>query len=129
MKRPTTVRVITRDLYDAVLFYLDGVITDTASFHATCWKQMLDEYLQNRARERGEPFKPFDVTTDYLHYVDGKQRSDGVRDFLKSRGIALPERSADDEPSADTGSGLGNPKSGGVPGKRQAHPAAAPPGI
>jgi len=102
--------VITRDLYDAVLFDLDGVITDTASLHATCWKQMFDDYLQNRAKDSGEPFKPFDVTKDYLLYVDGKPRFDGVRDFLRSRGIVLPEGSVDDEPSANTVGGLGNRK-------------------
>jgi len=110
MKRPTSAQVITRDLYDAVLFDLDGVITDTANLHAACWKQMFDDYLQNRARQRGEEFKPFDLATDYLLYVDGKQRFDGVRDFLKSRGIGLPDGSVDDPPSANTVGGLGNRK-------------------
>src|SRR5882724_2605608 len=82
---------ITRDQYDAVLFDLDGVITDTANMHAACWKQMFDEYLQKRAVERGEPFYPFELATDYRLYVDGKPRFDGVRDFLTSRGIQLPE--------------------------------------
>jgi beta-phosphoglucomutase family hydrolase len=110
MKPPTSGGVITRDLYDAVLFDLDGVITDTANIHAKCWKQVFDDYLQNRARQRGEEFKPFDLATDYLLYVDGKQRFDGVRDFLKSRGIALPEGRIDDPPGADTVGGLGNRK-------------------
>jgi beta-phosphoglucomutase family hydrolase len=110
MKRPKSARAITRDLYDAVLFDLDGVITDTANLHASCWKQMFDGYLQNRASQRGEEFKPFDLATDYLRYVDGKQRFDGVRDFLKSRGIRLPEGNIDDPPSADTVGGLGNRK-------------------
>ena len=110
MERPITARVITHDLYDAVLFDLDGVITDTAGLHAACWKRMFDDYLWNRANQRGEPFKPFDVTTDYLLFVDGKQRFDGVRDFLKSRGIGLPEGSVDDPPAADTVGGLGNRK-------------------
>jgi beta-phosphoglucomutase family hydrolase len=108
MQRPT--RVITRDLYDAVLLDLDGVITDTANLHAACWKQMFDDFLQNRARERGEEFKPFDLAMDYRLYVDGKQRFDGVRDFLKSRGVRLPEGSIDDPPSADSVGGLGNRK-------------------
>src|SRR5215472_14799729 len=73
-------RAITRDRYDAVLFDLDGVITDTASLHAACWKQMFDEYLQKRATQSGEAFRPFDLTTDYRLYVDGKPRFDGVRD-------------------------------------------------
>jgi beta-phosphoglucomutase-like phosphatase (HAD superfamily) len=83
--------VITRDLYDAVLLDLDGVITDTANLHAACWKQMFDEYLQKRAAQRDETFRPFDLTTDYLLYVDGKPRFDGVRAFLASRAIQLPD--------------------------------------
>jgi beta-phosphoglucomutase-like phosphatase (HAD superfamily) len=101
---------ITRDQYDAVLFDLDGVITDTANMHAACWKQMFDAYLQKRATERGEPFRPFDLATDYRLYVDGKPRFDGVRDFLTSRGIQLPEGSPDDPPQAETVGGLGNRK-------------------
>ncbi|HEX6508922.1 MAG TPA: beta-phosphoglucomutase family hydrolase [Chloroflexota bacterium] len=101
---------ITRDQYDAVLLDLDGVITDTASVHAACWKQMFDEYLQKRAAQRGEAFRPFDIATDYRLYVDGKPRYDGVRDFLTSRGIQLPEGRPDDPPEAETVDGLGNRK-------------------
>ena len=101
---------ITRDQYDAVLLDLDGVITDTASIHAACWKQMFDEYLQKRAMQRGEAFRPFDPATDYRLYVDGKPRFDGVRDFLTSRGIQLPEGSPHDPPEAETVGGLGNRK-------------------
>jgi beta-phosphoglucomutase family hydrolase len=101
---------ITRDQYDAVLLDLDGVITDTATIHATCWKQMFDAYLQQRAVERSEPFRPFEIATDYRLYVDGKPRFDGVRDFLISRGIHLPEGTPDDPPQADTVGGLGNRK-------------------
>src|SRR6516164_11336914 len=110
MGQPKSRSVINRDQYDAVLLDLDGVITDTANLHAACWKRMFDGYLQNRASQRGEEFKPFDLATDYLRFVDGKQRFDGVRDFLKSRGIRLPEGSIDDPPSADTVGGLGNRK-------------------
>ena len=101
---------ITRDDYDAVLLDLDGVITDTANLHAACWKQMFDEYLQKRAMQRGEAFRPFDPATDYRLYVDGKPRFDGVRDFLTSRGIQLPEGSPHDPPEAETVGGLGNRK-------------------
>jgi beta-phosphoglucomutase family hydrolase len=101
---------ITRDQYDAVLLDLDGVITDTATIHATCWKQMFDAYLQQRAVESGAPFRPFEIATDYRRYVDGKPRFDGVRDFLTSRGIHLPEGTPDDPPQADTVGGLGNRK-------------------
>jgi beta-phosphoglucomutase family hydrolase len=101
---------ISRDRFDAVLLDLDGVITDTASIHAACWKQMFDEYLQKRAMQRGEAFHPFEIATDYRFYVDGKPRYDGVRDFLTSRGIQLPEGSPDDPPQAETVDGLGNRK-------------------
>ncbi len=110
MRQPTSGHVITRDRYDAVLFDLDGVITDTANLHAACWKQMFDEYLRRRATQRGEAFRPFDLTTDYRLHVDGKPRFDGVRDFLASRAIQLPEGSPDDPPAAETVSGLGNRK-------------------
>ena len=110
MQQPGGRLAITRDRYDAVLFDLDGVITDTANLHAECWKQMFDEYLQERATARGEPFRPFDLARDYRLYVDGKPRFDGVRDFLTSRGIRLPEGSVDDPPQAETVGGLGNRK-------------------
>jgi len=109
-RQPESKYAITRDQYDAVLLDLDGVITDTASVHAACWKQMFDEYLQKHATQRGEAFRPFDPATDYRLYVDGKPRFDGVRDFLKSRGIQLPEGSPDDLPEAETVGGLGNRK-------------------
>jgi beta-phosphoglucomutase family hydrolase len=101
---------ITRDQYDAVLLDLDGVITDTANVHAACWKQMFDEYLQKRATQRGEVFRPFDPAVDYRLHVDGKPRFDGVRDFLGSRGIQLPEGTSEDLPETDTVGGLGNRK-------------------
>jgi beta-phosphoglucomutase family hydrolase len=110
MPQPEKQRVITRERYDAVLLDLDGVITDTASIHAACWKQMFDEYLQNRAMQRGEAFRPFDIAIDYRLYVDGKPRFDGVRDFLASRDIHLPEGSVDDPSQAETVCGLGNRK-------------------
>jgi beta-phosphoglucomutase family hydrolase len=110
MREAQTKGAITRDQYDAVLLDLDGVITDTASVHAACWKQMFDEYLQRRATQRSEVFRPFDIATDYRHYVDGKPRFDGVRDFLASRDIQLPEGSQDDPSRAETVGGLGNRK-------------------
>jgi beta-phosphoglucomutase family hydrolase len=109
MRQPKSKRV-NRDQYDAVLFDLDGVITNTANLHATCWKQMFDEYLQKRARQRGEAFRPFDLSADYRLYVDGKPRFDGVRDFLRSRGIQLSEGNPDDPAEVETVHGLGNRK-------------------
>src|SRR6516225_1977738 len=110
MREPRSEQVITRAKYDAALFDLDGVITDTANLHAACWKRMFDEYLQKRAAQKGEEVRSFDIDADYRLYVDGKTRSDGVRDFLASRDIQLPEGSADDPPNAETVSGLGNRK-------------------
>src|SRR5712671_6926474 len=80
-RRSENERAFSRDRYDAVLLDLDGVITDTASVHAACWKQMFDEYLQKRATQRGEAFRAFDIDADYRLYVDGKPRFDGVRIF------------------------------------------------
>ncbi|WP_308170504.1 beta-phosphoglucomutase family hydrolase [[Mycobacterium] fortunisiensis] len=75
----------------ACLFDLDGVLTDTASVHKKAWKAMFDDYLRQRAERTGEPFVAFDIDDDYLRYVDGKRREDGVRSFLTSREIELPE--------------------------------------
>lgn len=110
MAQGSTRNPVTREKFDAVLFDLDGVLTDTAKVHATSWKRMFDEFLQNRATRTGEPFRPFDIATDYTRYVDGKPRYDGVRDFLRSRHIALPEGSSDDPPDRETICGLGNRK-------------------
>jgi beta-phosphoglucomutase family hydrolase len=75
----------------ACLFDMDGVLTRTATVHAAAWKEMFDEFLEERAGSTGEPFVPFDPGADYLAYIDGKPRADGVRSFLASRGIGLAE--------------------------------------
>jgi alpha,alpha-trehalase len=93
-----------------VLFDLDGVLTATAKVHAAAWKKMFDEFLRRRADDRGETFVPFDIGSDYEHYVDGKPRYDGVRSFLESRGIELPYGEPTGEPGYDTVCGLGNHK-------------------
>ena len=94
----------------ACLFDLDGVLTQTAKTHAAAWKEMFDAFLRARAVRTGESFLPFDAVEDYNEYVDGKPRYDGVRSFLASRGIALPEGDPRDPPSAETIAGLGNRK-------------------
>ena len=94
----------------ACLFDLDGVLTKTATVHAAAWKQMFDDYLRQRAQRTGGPFVAFDTDSDYGEYVDGKPRYDGVRSFLASRGIELPEGEDDDPPTAETVHGLGNRK-------------------
>jgi len=94
----------------ACLFDLDGVLTQTAKVHAAAWKEMFDAYLQEHAKRTGEKFVPFDPVADYDQYVDGKPRYDGVRSFLASRGIELPEGDPSEPPSAETVRGLGNRK-------------------
>ncbi len=94
----------------ACLFDLDGVLTDTAAVHSTAWAEMFDGYLRDRAQRNGEAFVAFDRGSDYERFVDGKPRLDGVRDFLASRDITLPEGSPDDAPGDETVAGLGNRK-------------------
>jgi beta-phosphoglucomutase family hydrolase len=93
-----------------LLFDLDGVLTDTASLHDTAWKEAFDAFLRTRAERQGSPFVPFDPQDDYVSHVDGKPRNDGVRDFLASRDIALPDGSPQDPADAETVNGLGNRK-------------------
>ncbi len=95
---------------EACLFDLDGVLTQTAKVHAAAWKTMFDEYLRKRAQERGEEFREFDAVVDYDEYVDGKPRYEGVRSFLASRDIDLPQGSPSDPSDKDTIDGLGNRK-------------------
>ncbi len=101
--RPYAGRVDWND-YDAALFDLDGVITPTAEVHMRAWATMFDEFLAGRGIE--EPY----ADSDYFTYVDGKPRYDGVRSFLESRGIELPEGKLTDPPTAETIAGLGNRK-------------------
>jgi len=93
----------------AIICDLDGVVTDTAAVHATAWKALFDGVLKARAEREGGVFVPFS-DDDYLRHVDGRPRYDGVRTFLASRGIVLPEGSPDDSPEAQTVCGLGNRK-------------------
>lgn len=98
----------------ALLFDLDGVITKTALVHAKAWKDTFDSYLRERAERTGDEFREFDAGADYNEYVDGKQRQDGVRSFLASRDIELPEGGHDDAPGTETVHGIGNLKNEAV---------------
>jgi alpha,alpha-trehalase len=98
--------------FDAVIFDMDGVVTDTAQAHARAWKQMFDDFLQARAESGGDSFVPFDIEGDYLKYVDGKPRFDGAKSFFESRGIHLPDGSAEDDPEQETVWGLSMRKQG-----------------
>jgi beta-phosphoglucomutase family hydrolase len=101
--------VVPLDRVDAVVFDTDGVLTDTASVHEAAWKRLFDDYLRRRADRLGEPFRPFEER-DYLLYVDGRPRYDGVANFLASRGITLPWGDPSDPPERETVCGLGNDK-------------------
>lgn len=94
------------DSITAALFDLDGVLTDTAAVHEQAWKQVFDVFL---ARRCGAGYQPFSEQ-DYQNYVDGRPRADGVREFLKSRDISVPEGDTDAAPDEWTVHGIGNRK-------------------
>lgn len=102
--------LIDRGGYAAVLFDLDGVLTETAKLHAEAWRRMFDDFLRSWSSAHGQPFVAFDLARDYPAYLDGKPRYDGVRSFLASRAIELPDGSPTDPPDALTVAGLGNHK-------------------
>lgn len=95
--------------FDAAIFDMDGVITQTAAVHARAWKGMFDEYLRFWAASHRAPYREF-TPQDYLAYVDGRPRYQGVEAFLKSRAIALPFGAPGDRPGTATVCGLGNAK-------------------
>lgn len=94
---------------DAFILDMDGVVTNTARVHAAAWKRAFDELLQERSRS-GESYAPFDESSDYLRFVDGKPRYEGAASFLASRGISLPYGEPDDPPDRQTVHGIGNRK-------------------
>ncbi len=102
---------IDRAAVDAVVFDMDGVVTRTAVVHAAAWKKLFDDYLEKRAAVTGGDWRPFD-DEDYRVYVDGKPRYDGVRSFLASRDIVIPDGDPSDPPESETVCGLGNRKNG-----------------
>ena len=109
MKTRETV-VIDLSIFEALLFDLDGVITRTARLHASAWKRLFDDYLHAHATRTGGPFVAFDIVTDYRAHVDGKPRHAGVRDFLASRDIRVPDGTPRDDAREDTVHGLGKRK-------------------
>ena len=97
--------------FEALIFDLDGVITQTAAVHARAWKQLFDQFLARRATETDGPFVPFDLENDYRRYVDGKPRIAGVASFLAARGITIPMGGAlDDDAEQETAHGLASRK-------------------
>ena len=106
-KQPTV--VLSLQAFDGVIFDLDGVITSTAAVHFAAWKAMFDDFLASAPGRDGQPFQPF-VEDDYLRYVDGKPRYEGVKSFLGSRGIEMRDGMPDDPPGTNTVCALGNRK-------------------
>jgi beta-phosphoglucomutase-like phosphatase (HAD superfamily) len=104
-----TVRVNRCD-FDAAILDIDGVLTDTAGIHAAAWKAVFDAFLRKRTERDGGSFQPFDIAADYLAYVDGRSRYDGVRNFLAARSIVVPEGSEHDPEDADTVRAIGERK-------------------
>ncbi len=102
------------DHVTACLFDLDGVLTQTARVHNAAWTETFDDFLRRHADAGGTAYQPFDPGADYHRYVDGRPRLDGVRTFLASRSITLPEGTAEDPPGAQTVHGLGNQKNAQV---------------
>ncbi len=96
--------------FDAVIFDLDGVITQTALVHGSAWRKMFNDYLRSREERFGEPFKEFTHADDYLPYVDGKPRYKGVASFFESRGIDIPFGDPSDDPALETVCAIGNRK-------------------
>jgi len=94
------------DAIKGLLFDLDGVLTGTAELHRQAWKRTFDDFLAHRD---GPGFQAF-TEGDYLAYVDGRPRADGVRTFLEARGVHLPEGAPDDPPGEATINGVGNMK-------------------
>ena len=94
----------------AVISDLDGVITRTAALHAKAWKQVFDEYLEQRRQEGESLYEPFDVEKDYRSFVDGKPRYKGVSSFLESREIRIQEGSPSDKPGWTSICAIGNRK-------------------
>ncbi len=94
---------------DAIIFDLDGVITKTAEVHSRAWKKMFDEFLRQQSEKNKSRFVEF-TSDDYLSYVDGKPRYDGVKSFLDSRSIDMPFGNQDDSIAMETVCGLGNRK-------------------
>ena len=94
---------------EAVIFDMDGVVTRTERLHVRAWRQLFDEYLDAR-RARGETHAPFDPVKDYLAWVDGKPRYDGIQSFLEARGIDIAFGRREDGNDVETVCGLGNRK-------------------
>lgn len=123
MTQPSGAAVVSPERIRAVVFDLDGVLTDTASVHRTAWREVFNAFLATPGPGRRDPF----TDEDYLRYVDGRRRYDGAAAFLASRGISLPWGEPSDPPEALTVCGLGNRKDEVFVGWLASHPVPAYP--
>ncbi|RIJ41895.1 HAD family hydrolase [Pontibacter oryzae] len=110
MPDPDLLQALTDKGIKALIFDLDGVVTQTARIHAQAWKRTFDAYLQAKGDQNGIKYNPLSIETDYRRYIDGIPRHDGVRNFLASRGISLPAGTPADKAGTETIAGLGNQK-------------------
>ncbi|MGD8589991.1 MAG: trehalose-phosphatase [Chromatiales bacterium] len=101
---------LSREHFAAAVFDLDGVVTRTVEVHADAWKQLFDNFMNERLAQEGEDLHPFDSERDYSQYIDGRPRYQGVKHFLSARHIDLPMGEPDDPPESETVCGLGNRK-------------------
>jgi alpha,alpha-trehalase len=96
--------------FEAVIFDLDGVVTDTAALHASAWKSVFDDFLILQSRQSGQEQALFEIESDYMRHVDGKPRYEGAASFIRARGFSLPFGQPSDDPDQMTICALGNRK-------------------
>jgi HAD superfamily hydrolase (TIGR01509 family) len=113
------------DRIDACVFTLDGVLVGSAAVHAAAWAETFDAFLLARGEQADRPFRPFDPNGDYYMHIHARPRLEGVRSFLESRGISLPEGEAGDPADRATVHGLANRKAAALLRRLDAHPLAA----
>ncbi|MBN1697715.1 MAG: beta-phosphoglucomutase family hydrolase [Spirochaetales bacterium] len=96
--------------FRGIVFDLDGVITRTALVHYKAWKKTFDAFLEKKGSEEGKKYRPFEYEEDYIPFVDGKPRYDGVQSFLSSRDISLTYGEPGDSGEKKSICGIGNKK-------------------
>jgi beta-phosphoglucomutase-like phosphatase (HAD superfamily) len=94
----------------ACVFDLEGVLVGSVSLHRAAWTETFDEFALAHRNAVGDLIVPFDPDRDYVQYIDGRPRLEGVQTFLVSRGIRLPEGDTTDAPGYETAHALANRK-------------------
>jgi beta-phosphoglucomutase-like phosphatase (HAD superfamily) len=110
---------------NACVFNLEGVLIGSAAVHAAAWAETFDELLSDRVERTGGRFAPFNPPIDYPAHLHARPRLEGVRAFLASRGIRLPEGTANDPPGAETVQGLARRKNEALLRRLDRHGIAA----